>query len=403
MKATLVSFIDSSNIGDRLIAETLSEQLLTGIEIKKYSYKLIEESQVKINKNLVRRSKPHDIYYKYFRQLPLIKNVVSKGKWIRSRRRMYNSEDIQRFEAALQQSDFLMIGGGNAIFDLSPATLSAQRFDQVVSLAKQHQLPIFVSSIGIGPFSTKKQQNAAIATLKKCDFVSFRDKRSLEYLKNAGHPAAYASVDPVFLLPEVETFEQLKAQKKLQQRIGICVIDYRITGCSRKDYLNYLKDMKNLIHDLAAAKKEIILFSSEVQDYETIETLYAEFLKDPQVNVVFVKEKEDLLALYQSLNLVIGTRMHSMIVAVSQFVPIIGLSWQQKVVEMFKNLGIEEDVLAIADLSKKREILSKKIDEKLENTDQELIEMRRHKEEMRRAFAINYEIIDTLQQHLVDV
>lgn len=403
MKATLVSFIDSSNIGDRLIAETLSEQLLTGIEIKKYSYKLIEESQVKINKNLVRRSKPHDIYYKYFRQLPLIKNVVSKGKWIRSRRRMYNSEDIQRFEAALQQSDFLMIGGGNAIFDLSPATLSAQCFDQVVSLAKQHQLPIFVSSIGIGPFSTKKQQNAAIATLKKCDFVSFRDKRSLEYLKNAGHPAAYASVDPVFLLPEVETFEQLKAQKKLQQRIGICVIDYRITGCSRKDYLNYLKDMKNLIHDLAAAKKEIMLFSSEVQDYETIETLYAEFLKDPQVNVVFVKEKEDLLALYQSLNLVIGTRMHSMIVAVSQFVPIIGLSWQQKVVEMFKNLGIEEDVLAIADLSKKREILSKKIDEKLENTDQELIEMRRHKEEMRRAFAINYEIIDTLQQHLVDV
>jgi polysaccharide pyruvyl transferase WcaK-like protein len=403
VKATLVSFIDSSNIGDRLIAETLSEQLLTGIEIKKYSYKLIEESQVKINKNLVRRSKPHDIYYKYFRQLPLIKNVVSKGKWIRSRRRMYNSEDIQRFEAALQQSDFLMIGGGNAIFDLSPATLSAQCFDQVVSLAKQHQLPIFVSSIGIGPFSTKKQQNAAIATLKKCDFVSFRDKRSLEYLKNAGHPAAYASVDPVFLLPEVETFEQLKAQKKLQQRIGICVIDYRITGCSRKDYLNYLKDMKNLIHDLAAAKKEIILFSSEVQDYETIETLYAEFLKDPQVNVVFVKEKEDLLALYQSLNLVIGTRMHSMIVAVSQFVPIIGLSWQQKVVEMFKNLGIEEDVLAIADLSKKREILSKKIDEKLENTDQELIEMRRHKEEMRRAFAINYEIIDTLQQHLVDV
>lgn len=403
MKATLVSFIDSSNIGDRLIAETLSEQLLTGIEIKKYSYKLIEESQVKINKNLVRRSKPHDIYYKYFRQLPLIKNVVSKGKWIRSRRRMYDSEDIQRFEAALQQSDFLMIGGGNAIFDLSPATLSAQRFDQVVSLAKQHQLPIFVSSIGIGPFCTKKQQNAAIATLKKCDFVSFRDKRSLEYLKNAGHPAAYASVDPVFLLPEVETFEQLKAQKKLQQRIGICVIDYRITGCSRKDYLNYLKDMKNLIHDLATAKKEIILFSSEVQDYETIETLYADFLKEPQVNVVFVKEKEDLLALYQSLNLVIGTRMHSMIVAVSQFVPIIGLSWQQKVVEMFKNLGIEEDVLAIADLSKKREILSKKINEKLENTDQELIEMRRHKEEMRRAFAINYEIIDTLQQHLVDV
>lgn len=161
--------------------------------------------------------------------------------------------------------------------------------------------------------------------------------------------------------------------------------------------------MKHLIHDLAAANKEIILFSSEVQDYETIEMLYDDFLKDPQVNVVFVKEKEDLLTLYQSLNLVIGTRMHSMIVAVSQFVPIIGLSWQQKVVEMFKNLGIEEDVLAINDLSKKRELLLKKINEKLANNDQELIKMRQRKEEMRRAFAINYEIIDTLQQHLVNV
>lgn len=403
MKATLVSFIDSSNIGDRLIAETLTDQLLTGIETKKYSYKLIEESQIQLNNRLIRRSKTHEIYYKYFRQLPLVKNLISKGKWIRSRRRMYDPTDIRNFEDALKQSDFLMIGGGNAIFDLSPATLSAQRFDQVVALANQHQLPIVVSSIGIGPFCTEKQKNAAITTLKKCDYVSFRDQRSLEYLENANHPAAYASVDPVFLLPELLPFEQLQIQKNAGERIGICVIDYRITGCSRKEYLYYLEEMKCLIQRLADAKKEILLFSSEVQDYETIETLYGMFLKNPQVNVVFVKDKEDLLDLYQSLNLVIGTRMHSMIVAVSQFVPIIGLSWQQKVIEMFKNLGLEEDVMAIEDWSNNRVQLLEKIDLKLANNQQELFRMKQCKEEMRTAFAVNYEMIQSLQQKLVTI
>lgn len=403
MKVTLVSFIDSSNIGDRLIAATLSEQLLAGIETRKYSYKLIEESKIKINKNLVRRSKTHEIYYKYFRQLPLVRNLVSRGKWLRSRRKMYDPADIQHFEETLAQTDLLVIGGGNAIFDLSSATLSAQRFDQVVSLANKHQIPVFVSSIGIGPFCTEKQKNAAVNTLKKCEYVTFRDERSLRYLENTQHPAAYASVDPVFLLPESLPFEQLKAQRALQERIGICVIDYRITGCSRKDYLDYLEEMKVLIQRLAQMKKKIVLFSSEVQDYETIETLYSDFQKSAEVKVVLVKDREDLLDLYQSLNLVIGTRMHSMIVAVSQFVPIIGLSWQQKVVEMFKNLEMEEDVLAIEDLNENRGLLSKKIAEKLTDNERELIKMRQRKEKMRTGFAINHQIMAEIRQNLVEI
>lgn len=402
LKALLVSFIDSSNIGDRLIAETLSEQLLIGIETKKYSYKLIEESQIKINQELVRRSKSHDLYYKYLRPMPFMKNIISKGKWRRSRKRMYDPTTIQQFETALKQTDFLVIGGGNAIFDSSPATLSAQRFDQVVSLAKKHQVPIVVSSIGIGPFSTEKQEQAAIDTLKKCDYVTFRDRRSLDYLRNTQHSAAYASVDPVFLLPAKLPFEQLKTQKGSQQRIGICVIDYRITGCSYKVYQRYLEEMRKLIQQLSGFKREIILFSSEVQDYETIEALYSDFQKDPQVDVVFIKDKEDLLDLYQTLNVVVGTRMHSMIVAVSQYVPIIGLSWQQKVVEMFKNLGLEKDVLMIEDLAAERDNIAEKVEEKLLNNAQEMNQMKQCKDQMRAAFEVNHQLIDAVRQSLVN-
>ena len=402
MKAIIVSFIDSSNIGDRLIAETLSDQLLTDIETKKYSYKLIEESQIKRNNQLIRRSKIHDYYYKYFRQLPFVKDLVSKGKWLRSRKRMYEPANIRAFEAALEETDLLIIGGGNAIFDLSPATLSAQRFDQVVTLANKHHTKIFVSSIGIGPFCTKKQQQAAIATLNKCDAVTFRDQRSYAYLQNAQHSAAYASVDPVFLLPEKQSFEELGKQREPHQKIGICVIDYRITGCPQKEYLQYLEEMSHLIRELVSSKREIVLFSSEIQDYETVESVYSEFRECSQVQLIVITDKEELLELYQGLSLIIGTRMHSMIVAVSQFVPIIGLSWQQKVVEMFKNLEMEEDVLPIEELPKKRVLLFEKVNEKLVENHEASQQMKRAKEKMRHAFAINHELMDDFRQGLVE-
>ncbi|MGM0214809.1 polysaccharide pyruvyl transferase family protein [Enterococcus sp. AZ109] len=403
MKTLLVSFIDSSNIGDRLIAEMLAQQLLLDTEVIKYSYKLVEESQINVNKFLERRSIIQEFYYRYLRELPGVKNIVSKKKWSRSRKKMYDPAAILQFENALQQADLLVIGGGNAIFDLSPATLSAQRFDQVVTLACKHQVPIFVSSIGIGPFCTDKQQNAAIETLKKCDYVTFRDQRSLDYLAQVQHPAAYASVDPVFLLPAIGSFEQLKAQRSLQQRIGICLIDYRITGCSKRAYESYLQQMKCFIRQLARSQREIILYSSEVQDYETIETIYQEFLLHPQINVAVIRDKEELLELYQTLNLVVGTRMHSMIVAVSQYVPIIGLSWQQKVVEMFKNLGLEEEVLAIEALEQEMVTLVKKVEEKLVNNKQEMYKIKQCKESMQGAFAINQQIMSDLQQKLADV
>lgn len=398
MKALLVSFIDSSNIGDRLIAETLSNQLLATCETKKYSYKLIEESQIVIKQAVVHRSKLHEVYYKYFRRIPLLRQIVSKGKWLRGRQRMYDPKDIANFEQALSQTNLLVIGGGNAIFDLSAATLSAQRFDQVVSLAKRYQVPVFVTSIGIGPFCTTKQAAAAVATLKKCEYVTFRDQRSLDYLADAQHPAAYSSVDPVFLLPATLPFEQLKSKKRMQQRIGVCVIDYRITGCSHTAYVEYLRQMNQLIQRLAQTKKEIILFSSEIQDYETLDTIYANFHNQQQVTSITIKDKEALLELYEGLNLVIGTRMHSMIVAVSQYVPIIGLSWQQKVNEMFRNLGLEEDVLAIEEMSAHMDLLIDKVQGKLANNPQEIKKMKECKEAMQEKFAINHQIMLTLEQ-----
>ena len=78
MKVMLVGFIDSSNIGDRLIAETLSQLLLSRDEVKKYSYKFKGESQIEISNDRVPRSNIYDIYFKYIRSLPLVKNVVSK-------------------------------------------------------------------------------------------------------------------------------------------------------------------------------------------------------------------------------------------------------------------------------------------------------------------------------------
>ncbi|EOH1648268.1 polysaccharide pyruvyl transferase family protein [Enterococcus faecium] len=402
MKVMLVGFIDSSNIGDRLIAETLSQLLLSRDEVKKYSYKFKGESQIEISNDRVPRSNIYDIYFKYIRSLPLVKNVVSKVKWMISQKKTYDPIDFKEFEKSLKQTDLLIIAGGNAIFDLSSATLSAVRFDRVVSLANKYQVPIFASSIGIGPFSTKKQKNAAVDTLNKCDYITFRDQRSLEYLEssNSNHAKAYASVDPVFLLPERAPFDQLKAQRNRYNKVGICIIDYRITGCSRKEYQRYLENLNLLITQLAHPDREIILFSTEIQDYDTVNSVYQEFSGKSKIKIKYIKNEKELLAFYQTLNLVIGTRMHSMIIAVSQYIPVIGLSWQQKVIEMFKNLGLEDDVILVEELNTKMNVLLEKAEQKLKNNRIELDKMKQYKNKMQKEFEINHQVIDIIRQNV---
>lgn len=89
-----------------------------------------------------------------------------------------------------------------------------------------------------------------------------------------------------------------------------------------------------------------------------------------------------------------------MIIAVSQYIPVIGLSWQQKVIEMFKNLGLEDDVILVEELNTKMNVLLEKAEQKLKNNRIELDKMKQYKNKMQKEFEINHQVIDIIRQNV---
>lgn len=401
LKIILVSFVDSSNIGDQLLSTTLEENLFREHETHKYSYKLVPIEELSNDHQLHKRGLLKKIYTRFFRKNPVIYKFVTKRNWEKGVKKMQENPNIPAFKAALKGADLLVFGGGNAIFDLSPYIMSATRFDLIVDLAKETQTKIFVSSIGIGPFMTEEQLVKTMKTLEKCDYVTFRDQKSQNYCEAYGLTHTHASIDSVFLLPEVIPYQKLaRAQKRVGHQVGICVIDYRINGVSIEEYQKYKTNMEALVEQLADSGKEVFLFSSELQDYETVAEIYEALPDKKHVTVREINGVDDLLALYTELDLIIGTRMHSMIIAVSQFLPIVGLSWQQKVDEMFKNIGMLESLFALKDLGEELPEVLACVNRKLTSVALETEKLYQVKKDLAEKFAINQEIMNEITKDL---
>jgi len=356
MKILMISFISSSNIGDQLIFNTIDKGFLQGHEVIKYDYKLNREDELSISSEVKENSFLKQIYVNYFRKTTLIDKWRD---WV-NRKNDLNNPNWDKFNTDLETADLLVFGGGNAIFDLTQHSSGYFMFSQIVEQSRKHHVPTFAFSIGIGPFLTKKQQQGAVNALAKTDYVTLRDKKSYSYVNHLDN--SYLSIDPVFGLEKV-----VKKPRAGRKTIGLSVIDLINNKQTTEENNQYIQDVVTLIR--RNDQYQIILYSSEPKDYQTVRAVYKEVSQLEHVSLEYIDTIDKLLDLYSRLDLVIGARMHSLIVAVSQDIPIIGLSWQPKVHAMFDMIEESESVFPISDIQKNIDQIQTLIDKKLNAKD----------------------------------
>lgn len=335
MKAVLVSFFGTNNIGDLLISDQLYKKAkshfeevyridyLTGKEIKEEnSLEIPSYSKQNIKKQKSLKTKVSEFLEKT--------NLLFLNYYYLSNFQKFN---LSSFEERITDADVLIIGGGNMIFDMYKRTLGANRFDQYVSIAKNQNKIVFANSLGIGPFQTVFQVKSATRALNKCDYVTFRDESSHKlYEKYNELPAKQSrvSIDPVFM---IENQSQGTTDTNV---IGINIINNPVYTKDKSKYKKVKEGYIKLIQHMAKNyDSKIVLFSTETRDYEVIEDIFSEVSGTKNVSVRKISDINSLLSLYNDLSLLIGTRMHSMIIAYTQHIPVVGLSWQPKVKAMF--------------------------------------------------------------------
>ncbi len=330
MKCILISFFNSTNIGDLVLAKSLMEQVEKhGIEVVPVSYSQNIAKITDIN-NIPEKKRSSVMGWRH-----IAKTIFSVlgGKYIIYKgyeaKKYLDDMNEQKLEKLIETADFVIIGGGNMVFDIFDYSLSAARLNYFIQKIKKYNKKVCIFSVGIGPFKNKYQTEMCMEVLDQADFITFRDEKSKELFdtyckRNEDKEKAKLSADPAFLL------KKNNSQKK-REYIAVNIINPQLIYNKKSD----ISKVENLYIDLInqlSKKYQVIVFGTEQMDYE-----YIDYLQNKcKFKKITIKGLKDLYDLYEITDFIIGSRMHSIIIGMTQEIPTYGLIWQTKVASLFQ-------------------------------------------------------------------
>jgi polysaccharide pyruvyl transferase CsaB len=243
---------------------------------------------------------------------------------------------------AIRQSDGLISGGGSLLQDAT-GRMSIPYYLGIIKLAQWLGKPAFIYAQGIGPVNRIKFHPFIRSIFRKCRYISVRDEESALLLQHIGLQREQVEIvpDPVMGLPlqsEAEIGDNTNIAKGSSKPIiGISV---RFWNEDRSELALLAKSLQ-----IIQAKLDVHICFLPFHLPNDIEAS-REVIRhlQPSMNVSFaenVLHPQQMLAEVQACDLLIGMRLHSLIYAASQRVPMIGISYDPKIDQFLQRLEMK--------------------------------------------------------------
>lgn len=256
----------------------------------------------------------------------------------------------KEYKKIVCEYDLICIGGGNLFMSILHNQW-AIKLNKIIKIAKDSNKKIFIISVGAGPILLNKSRRLFRESLESVDHITVRDEYSAQVIKGDLEitKKIYVSGDPALLLDKsILRFDG----NRNAINISISIMPFGKKGFPNLSYYKnqkfYINMYKDLIEYLFSKDNRYIfhLFSTEMTDYETILELYmyiinnSIYIRERNLKVDYINDLNDLLAFYNGQDLLIGTRMHSLIIGFTQSLPIIAISWQNKVESFMRQVDL---------------------------------------------------------------
>lgn len=257
-----------------------------------------------------------------------------------------NRKRKNSWESIIKSSDLVIIGGGALLIDINwgfPLALST-----TTSFIKKHNVPYGIIGVSAGEEYSFIGKYLIKSVLKKAKFIWVRDIISFKKLKEFNVVPEGVLIDSAI---NIRKYITTSKEKKKGITIGINIIAFvKHKNIQKNSYSNYLNELIKLIMSLDKKNDQIqriILYNTgDISDTYSAQGVFFEL--SPWLNNISLsctKKLESLTELIDVINqcdIIIGTRMHSCILAKSYSIPIIGISWDQKIEGFFKLLHLNE-------------------------------------------------------------
>ncbi len=230
----------------------------------------------------------------------------------------------------LGKQDLFIWGGGSLIQDVT-SIKSPLYYLFLMFLAQLKGLKTIAYAQGIGPIKTPLINWLTKKILQKCDRISVRDKASAQLLDNWKIKYLIAA-DPVWALPS-----KIKEDLKLlpSPRIAVNLRSHSLLTPEKIEILS-----QALIQLQQEIQAHIILVPFQLsQDKAVCEQVANKLSSNYQI--IYIENPQELKGLWQQIDMMIGMRLHSLIMAASEKCPCFALSYDPKVTNLMREVGIE--------------------------------------------------------------
>lgn len=265
--------------------------------------------------------------------------------------RMYGVESVRRMHPAdlwraLRGSDGLISGGGSLLQDATSAK-TIPYYTGVMKLAQLLGKPTFVYSQGIGPVNRSWMDPLIRGVMKQSAYVSVRDAESSALLGRIGVPEDRIEVvpDPVMGLP-------LPAGSQTGQAAGeLRTEDAPLIGVSLRRWRSDGADLVRAAEALIALSKRMPVRLRFLPFHTPSDTESSELMLERLRGRLGIgstaelaapgDDPQQMLLEVSRCDALFGMRLHALIYAAGQMVPMLGLSYDPKIDQFLGRLGLK--------------------------------------------------------------
>jgi colanic acid/amylovoran biosynthesis protein len=220
-------------------------------------------------------------------------------------------------------------------------------------IAEREGVPLIFAPQSYGPFATTLQRLLVRRVLDRALLVLAREETSVELLVAAGVPAdaITPAVDSGFAFRSPET-------STLRADFGVAPSEM-LVGMTARAWLPperqaaYERALAATIDHLQADGTRRVVLIPQVMtndltdDDRIVQRRIAGFCATEPLRVEALRDHYELMALYRQLDLLVGTRFHSVIFSLISGVPCVGIAYEHKTRGIMRELDLEQWVIDI--------------------------------------------------------
>ncbi len=271
-------------------------------------------------------------------------------------------QNVQQISRVVRTSDLVIIGGGGLFQDywgagtnslLTPEHAGISYYSGICFLAAMHNKPFMLYAVGVGPLLSAEGRELTRLTFLLAKAATVRDMETRNLLDslNIAVDRIRVTNDPALTLHS-DTAEAERILKKAgfiptkKNTVGVNVRNWDF-GISREEWCGTIAAVLDRFIEKYRAQLLFIPFQmgeTELEDDPSIAHCIIDKMEH-QENILALSEAysaETIAGFVACTSLMIGMRLHSLVFAAKEAVPVVGLAYDAKVDNFLRSMRLSD-------------------------------------------------------------